>query len=108
MRQRMTFIVIIASKADPGTLKEVLAGIEEEGTVCSVNIEKRNMDSITLAKDASVMSSMGIGLGIKGSTVHMSVQHQMKPVIVDCSGLASRTIGQNAGKYLKNKPLSYQ
>lgn len=105
MEQLVTFIVIYCNKANANTLKEVLEGIEEEGVSFYINQEEVNTDCITLSYKASKMSSVGVGIGINGTSVRLSVQHQMKPFLIDLKNDSMRSIGQNAGRYVKKKPL---
>lgn len=107
VEQLVTFIVIHCNQPDTFTMKELLAGIEEEGVTFYVNQSELNADSLTLAYGASKMSSVGVGIGIAGSNVKLAVQNQMKPFPIEGIHQSARIIGQNAGRYVKQKTLIY-
>ncbi len=103
--EKVNFIMINTNKPDPATMKEVLAGIEEEGLYPGFTKEVLNRDAITLAYMAADMSSMGVGIGIDGRKVQLAVKDQVRPLIIETKGQNPRAIGQNAARYIKNNPL---
>mgnify|MGYP001814633539 CR=1 FL=1 len=105
MEQQVSFIVIHCNRPDADTMKELLAGIEEEGLTFYVNQSTIDKDCVTLSYGASKMSSVGVGIGIAGKNVKLSVQNQMKPFLMDTGNTRARIIGQNAARYIKHKPL---
>lgn len=103
--EKLKLIVIYTYSPDAKILKEVLAGIEEEGLFAKTNREKAHVDAITLAYQAAAMSSTGVGIGIVEKTVKLAVKENLRPVVIDLEKCTARIIGQNAARYIKVKKL---
>lgn len=105
MKRLKPYIVIYYSNVNEKVLKEIKAGIEEEGCLYSTMKSELNKDSLSLSYEASKQSSLGLGIGINGSNVKMSIRQQLDPVYIKSESLDPRIIGQNAGRFIKGKPL---
>ena len=92
-------------------LKELMAGIEEEGIVPRVIRVTRTSDVCFMAHDAAVLSGSGIGIGIqsKGTTVihqkdlEMLNNLELFPQAPLITRETFRAIGKNAAKYAKGE-----
>lgn len=92
-------------------LKEVMAGIEEEGITARVIRVLRTSDVSFMAHDAAVLSGSGIGIGIqsKGTTVihqkdlEMLNNLELFPQAPLITRETFRSIGKNAAKYAKGE-----
>jgi propanediol dehydratase medium subunit len=92
-------------------LREILAGIEEEGIIPRVVRVLRTSDVSFMAHDAAVISGSGIGIGIqsKGTTVIHQKDLQLlnnlelfpQAPLIDRETF--RAIGKNAAKYAKGE-----
>lgn len=95
-------------------LKELMAGIEEEGLVPRIIRVNRTSDVSFISHDAAVLSGSGIGIGIqsKGTTVihqkdllplsNVELFPQAPLITLD----VYRAIGRNAAKYAKGQSPS--
>lgn len=101
----MPYIVINYYTPDSEILKEIKAGIEEEGGLYLTQKVVEDMDSLTLSYESSKQSSLGIGIGINKTSIHLSFQQQLKPLSISMVGETPRNIGQNAVRLIKGKPL---
>lgn len=104
MKRVMPYIVISYFQADMAVLKEVKAGIEEEGCLYLVSISDQDKDSLSLSYEASRQSSLGLGIGLRHKNVKISVRQQLDPVYIE-TNMDPRRIGQNAARLIKGKPL---
>lgn len=107
-------IVIYSCHADAAILKEVCAGIEEEGVLYEVNCTSDGTVSSlsALASDASVL---GVGIGIvgeqlslhiKGMNVHSGENEKtalLSYVAPDAD--TARSLGSNSARVIKKLPL---
>ena len=101
-------IFIYTNAPAPDCLKEVCAGIEEEGVFFEV-FEREKADLDTLAFDAAGDSMLGSGIGICGNHVALqmkgiakgkNVESYHMPTSADC-----RKIGANSVRAIKKMPL---
>lgn len=101
-------IFIYAHNPDEECLREVCAGIEEEGVFYEV-FERDYADLDTLAHIAANDSMMGSGVGICNNSVAMQMKGIQKgknvqqfdiPTLEDC-----RRIGSNSARIIKKMPL---
>lgn len=105
MKRLKPYIVIHHFKNDEQVLKEIKAGIEEEGCLYFTVKSLVNRDSLSLSYEASKQSSLGLGIGVNGTSAKISVRQQLDPVYVVTEDNNPRTIGQNAARFIKGKPL---
>ena len=92
-------------------LKEVIAGIEEEGLSYRFVKVYRTSDVSFIAHDAAEMSGSGIGIGIQSKGTTVIHQKDLPPLsnvelfsqapLIDLP--TYRAIGKNAAKYAKNE-----
>lgn len=97
-------IMIKAHNPNPKALKEILAGIEEEGMLYTLTEEQSQMSSHTLAREAANMSQLQVGIGLNDQTAALCVHKVMDILLFDTS-VDFRLIGQNASKYVKGNPF---
>lgn len=105
--QKQTIIGIPHDKV----IKEVLAGIEEEGLVPRVIRVLRTSDVAFMSHDAAVLSGSGIGIGIQSKGTTVIHQKDLEPLnnlelfsqapLIDLETF--RAIGKNAAKYAKGE-----
>ena len=97
-------IMIRAYNPDSQALKEILAGIEEEGVLYKVIHESTIESEEVLGHIASQMSQLEVGIGIYTNHTALYVQKiKNKPVFT--TTMQHRIIGQNAARYVKGNPL---
>ncbi|MBQ4527065.1 MAG: glycerol dehydratase reactivase beta/small subunit family protein [Clostridia bacterium] len=101
-------IFVYTNRHDDIMLKEICAGIEEEGVFFEV-FEKDFQDLATLSFDAANESMMGSGIGISRGSVALAmkgvqkgkfVEYYDKPTHEEC-----RKIGANSARIIKKMPL---
>lgn len=90
-------------------LKELIAGIEEEGLKTRVVKVYKTSDVSFIAHEAAKLSGSGIGIGIQSKGTTVIHQKDLQPLsnvelfsqapLLDCE--AYRRIGKNAAKYAK-------
>lgn len=100
-------IIIYTSEPDEDLLREVCAGIEEEGLLYRAVSHEGDLD--TLAYDAAAESMLGSGIGIMGSRLAMQMQRLPKgknvfelnlPMFWQC-----RNLGANSARAVKKMPF---
>lgn len=100
-------IIIYCSQPDEDLLREVCAGIEEEGVLYRVQSREGDLD--TLAYEAAKESMLGSGIGMKGRRLAMQMQHLEKghnvfelhaPRFWQC-----RNLGANSARAIKKMPF---
>ena len=69
-------IIIYCQNADEDYLKEICAGIEEEGVL--YQIQNRQGDLDTLSFEAAKESMLGVGIGMTERRIAMQMQHVPK------------------------------
>lgn len=101
-------VFIYANRPDPSVLKEICAGIEENGVFYEVFEREAQMPE-ALAHAAANDSMMGAGIGVvhksaalqmKGLAYGRSVEFLEHPDMRDC-----RKIGANSARAIKKMPL---
>lgn len=95
-------------------IKEIIAGIEEEGVKCRVVKVYRTSDVSFVAHDAAKISGSGIGIGIQSKGTTVIHQKDLFPLanlelfsqapLIDLDTF--RKIGKNAAKYAKGESPS--
>jgi hypothetical protein len=100
-------IILYCDRPDEDLLREVCAGIEEEGVLYQVS--SRNGDLDTLAYEAAKESMLGSGIGITGTRLAMQMQRLPKghnvfelnrPAFWQC-----RNLGANSARAIKKMPF---
>ena len=104
--------IIICTSPDPACeakLRELRAGMEEEGVPCSL-VEGGSVDAIALAYKGAQVSLLGVGVGI-GPTA-MCIHYQKLPenqplFVLDGQGTLTewRYFGYNAARLVKGLPF---
>ncbi|MDO5426001.1 MAG: glycerol dehydratase reactivase beta/small subunit family protein [Eubacteriales bacterium] len=101
-------IFIYTAKADPDYLKEICAGIEEEGIFYEIS-EFAELDLDTLAYEAASESILGSGIGIAGKRIALQMRMLPKgrnvcelhaPTFAQC-----RSLGANSARAVKKMPF---
>lgn len=92
-------------------VKEIMAGIEEEGVSCRVIKVYRTSDVSFVAHDAAELSGSGVGIGIQSKGTTVIHQKDLPPLsnlelfpqcpLIDLE--TYRQIGKNAAKYAKGE-----
>ena len=101
-------IFIYTKGSDPQYIKQICAGIEEEGVFYEI-FEKNSSDVSQLAYDAANESMMGSGIGVSGDKVALMMKGVVKGNNVEFYRKASpeecRRIGANSARIIKKMPL---
>ncbi|MDO5145995.1 MAG: propanediol/glycerol family dehydratase medium subunit [Eubacteriales bacterium] len=92
-------------------IKEIMAGLEEEGVACRIVKVYRTSDVSFVAHDAAELSGSGIGIGIQSKGTTVIHQKDLPPLsnlelfpqcpLIDLE--TYRSIGKNAAKYAKGE-----
>ena len=95
-------------------VKEVMAGLEEEGVACRIIKVYRTSDVSFIAHDAAELSGSGVGIGIQSKGTTVIHQKDLPPLsnlelfpqcpLIDLD--TYRAIGKNAAKYAKGESPS--
>lgn len=100
-------IIIYVRDADEDLLREVCAGIEEEGVLYQVLSREGDLDA--LAYEAAKESMLGSGIGITGTRLAMQMQRlpEGKNVFELCapSFWQCRNLGANSARAIKKMPF---
>lgn len=100
-------IIIYTNEPDEDLLREVCAGIEEEGVLYQVSSHEGDLD--TLAFEAAKESMLGSGVGITGTRLAMQMERLPKgrnvfelnmPRFWQC-----RNLGANSARAIKKMPF---
>ena len=100
-------IIIYVQKPDEDLLREVCAGIEEEGVLFQVQTHEGDLDA--LAYDAANESMLGAGIGMTGVRLAMQMQRLPRgknvfelnaPAFWQC-----RNLGANSAIAIKKMPF---
>lgn len=100
-------IIIYTDEPDEDLLREVCAGIEEEGVLYQVSSHEGDLD--TLAFEAAKESMLGSGIGITGARLAMQMERLPKgknvfelnmPCFWQC-----RNLGANSARAIKKMPF---
>lgn len=100
-------------------LKEIMAGIEEEGMIPKIIRVNKTSDVAFIGKEAAVLSGSGIGIGIQSKGTALIHQKDLHPLsnleLFSQAPLLTpqiyRKIGKNAAMYAKGqmvKPIEVQ
>ncbi|MFP4697836.1 MAG: glycerol dehydratase reactivase beta/small subunit family protein [Eubacteriales bacterium] len=107
MKHPRPSIYIYTYLEDNIILKEIIAGIEEEGVLFDRESVNNNISSEDLASQAAKKSILGIGIGIKKQEIKVSINEQVKYGLVDFKTDKPRVIGQNVARYIKQRPFLF-
>lgn len=100
-------IIIYTWEPDEALVREVCAGIEEEGVLYQVTSREGDLD--ILAYEAACESMLGSGIGICGARLAMQMQRLQKghnvfeldhPLFWQC-----RNLGANSARAIKKMPF---
>lgn len=100
-------IIIYCREPDEDYLREVCAGIEEEGVLYQILFREGELDD--LAFEAAADSMLGSGIGICRKRLAMQMQHVPKgknvfelntPAFAQC-----RSLGANSARAIKKMPF---
>lgn len=101
-------IVILTNNPSGEVLKEILAGIEEEGVLYEVTSNTKG-SSEEIAVEAAEMSALGVGVGIIQDSVSVQVRNMATDNILFKAASSNRqdirNIGANAARYVKGIPF---
>lgn len=101
-------ILIYEKDADPIILKEICAGIEEEGVLFDI-FNKEDMDLESLCFYSGNDSILGSGIGIYGTKVALSIRSLLKGEYVyyleHPTRHQSRNLGANGARAVKRMPF---
>lgn len=97
-------IVIRTHNPHPQALQEILAGIEEEGMLCTLQEQPAQVNSGDLAREAANMSGVQVGIGLNNQTATLCV-HKLIDILLFETNSGFRLIGQNSSKYVKGNPF---
>mgnify|MGYP003372645231 CR=1 FL=1 len=92
-------IFIYIHKPDSLVLKEVCAGIEEEGVFYEI-ADFPDKCTEELAYKAAEDSMLGSGIGISGTAVCLKIESYLTPTQIQC-----RNIGANSARAIKKLPF---
>lgn len=93
-------IIIKAYEGKAGIIKEVLAGIEEEGVLYKITSTKSRKSAAILAKEAAEESQLEVGIGIYEDQVVLTI-HKLNGKALLETEVEYRKLGQNAARYVK-------
>lgn len=107
-------IIIYTHAADQTILREICAGIEEEGVLFETESQLfANLD--TLSAQACDASMLGVGIGINGKEIalhikgmnvrHGTDEHTALFSHADPDATQARALGANAARVIKKLPL---
>lgn len=102
-------ICIYPHAGSQAKLRELQAGIEEEGVPCSCQIA-RQADPVGLGYEAAAISPLGVGIGISaaGMCLHVQKLPKLEPLFhIDSQGTPAdwRLFGYNAARLVKGLPF---
>ena len=108
MIARKPTILIFTVRPDEALLRELCAGIEEEGVLYDV-IAQPSGEASALAAQASGMSMLGAGLALVGraTALHIKGMTGQSPLLgyADTTESQARDIGANGARVIKKLPL---
>ncbi len=100
-------IMIYSHQPDEDFLREICAGIEEEGVLYQISSREGDLD--TLAFEAAKASMLGCGIGISGIRIAMQMQRlpKGKNVFEICNPRfwQCRNLGANSARAIKKMPF---
>lgn len=95
-------IIIKVQQICPSLLKEIVAGLEEEGVLYEIIYETKGRDVRELAREGAQQSALGVGIGINQEEAVLQVD-KMKTTPLFIATKGYRIFGQNAARYVKGK-----
>lgn len=108
MIARRPTILIFTVRPDEALLREMCAGIEEEGVLYDV-IAQPSGDAAALAAQASGMSMLGAGLALVGqaSALHIKGMTTASPLLgyASTTEVQARDLGADGARVIKKLPL---
>lgn len=104
-------IMIYTARPDEGVLREVCAGIEEEGVLYEV-VAALTGDPAVLAYAASDASMLGSGVAVCGATVALHIKGMEKGrsmlLYENATGERAREAGANSARVIKRLPFKLE
>lgn len=97
-------IIVRTYHPNPKALKEILAGIEEEGILYTLTHDENDIDCYTLAKDGANLSKVQVGIGLNKDLAALCV-HKTHDILLSDTNTDYRLIGQNGSRYVKGNPF---
>ena len=101
-------IYIYTDSPDRNVLREICAGIEEEGVFYEIS-EKPGQDLESLTWHAANDSVLGSGVGVKGDSVAFQIRGLKPGQFIDyyaySSKEESRRLGANSARAIKKRPF---
>lgn len=101
-------ILVYVNHPDAGSLREICAGIEEEGVLFTVE-SREETDLYQLAALAAQNSMLGSGIGVVGKDVGLqmtNLERAKNPFFFsEASKIQCRRLGANSARIVKKKPL---
>lgn len=108
MIARKPTILIFTVRPDEVLLREMCAGIEEEGVLYEV-IAQLSGEAATLAAAASNVSVLGVGIALAGRSIalHIKGMTDKSPLLgfADATPELARDTGANGARVIKKLPL---
>jgi hypothetical protein len=102
-------ITVLTSSASEDTVKDIAAGIEEEGLLYEV-LEGRGGSASALAFEAAGRSALDTGIGVLGNDICVHIRNlpEAKPLFTIPGDFKQtpRDIGANAARYVKKIPFN--
>lgn len=102
-------VIVSCYREDENMLKDILAGLEEEGVFYSIEKLNSNFDLALLARNAALKSALGVGIGIAFNEVCVQFKNLDidKPLFAEKGGdgKAFRRLGCNVARFVKGMPL---
>lgn len=108
MSKREIYIpVLYTAEAECDIIREICAGLEEEGVPFITEFCSENLDATELAVRAAFLSPLQVGVGVdrqgRGALHHEKLT-QSAPYIAENGG-NGRALGKNAARLVKGLPL---
>lgn len=101
-------ILVYVSNPDNEILKEICAGIEEEGVYFEV-VERQDEDINNLSYESALDSILGTGIGICNNSIALSLSSLPKGknvfLLEHPSIIQARSLGANAARVVKRLPF---
>lgn len=97
-------IIVKAYNPDAIALKEILAGIEEEGILYTLIQEVRESDCYALAQTGANLSKVQVGIGLSKDLAALCV-YKTRHILLSDTNTHYRLMGQNGSRYVKGNPF---
>jgi flavorubredoxin len=100
-------ITVLTYKPNENILKELLAGIEEEGVNFEVQADDNESDAALLSEKASKLSKLEVGIAVTNNQTYVHVRNLAagKYLFKIESEDNARRVGYNAARYVKGTPF---